>query len=507
MQHSLSFLLLASLAACAAPQPAPTAHGQSPSAALVSEASAEEASGQEPPTEPSEGAMSASLQSASAPLTAAQPPTQASHEPLAIWRDPNFQRRFAESYLAESEVEPTVTVVERDRLIEVRDAIAAEDLDEARALLARFRGEAASATFDFTLGNLDFQAEQLDAAGASYRTAVAKFPKFRRAWKNLGLVEVRQGHFEEAAAAFSRVIELGGGDALTYGLLGFAYLNEENQLAAESAYRLAILLDPKTDDWKMGLARSLFQQSRFQEAVSLTGAMIAKQPNRADLWLLQANAYLGQGEPLRAAENFELVDRLGAASVDSLNLLGDIYINAELFDLARDAYSRALSSDPGAYRERALRAANNLAARGALLETGAMLDAIQLAYADSLTPDEQVGVLRLRARLAVATGASEEELRLLEEIVALDPLDGEALLLLGMQAGRDGDYEHAIFYYERAAAIEAFEADAKVRHGQLLVGLGRYAEALPLLRRAQVVKPRANIQEYLEQVERVAQTH
>jgi len=484
MQHSLSLLFVASLAACVAPQTAPSA--PTPSLAV---------------------SIAASVQSASAPLVTAPRPKPASDGGLAIWRDPDFQRRFAESYLAESDVEPTVTVVERDRLIEVRDAIAAEDLAGAKALLARFGGEAVSATFDFTLGNLLFQDDELDAAGASYKVAVSKYPKFRRAWKNLGLVEIRQGRFDDAALALSRVVELGGSDALTYGLLGFAYLNEEDPLAAESAYRLAILLDPKTDDWKMGLARSLFQQSRFAEAVALTGAMIAKQPDRADLWLLQANAYLGQGEPLRAAENFELVDRLGAASVDSLNLLGDIYINAELYDLARDAYNRALESDPDAYRERALRAANNLAARGALDETGALLDAIALFYADDLTPEEQVGVLRLRARLAVATGANDEELHLLEQIVALDPLDGEALLLLGMQAGRDGDTEHAIFFYERAAAIEGFEADAKVRHGQLLVGLGRYAEALPLLRRAQVVEPRANIQEYLEQVERVAQSH
>lgn len=54
------------------------------------------------------------------------------------------------------------------------------------------------------------------------------------------------------------------------------------------------------------------------------------------------------------------------------------------------------------------------------------------------------------------------------------------------------------------ASLEAFEADAKVRHAQLLVKNGNYAEALPLLRRAQQIKPRDNIQAYLEQVERVA---
>ena len=34
--------------------------------------------------------------------------------------------------------------------------------------------------------------------------------------------------------------------------------------------------------------------------------------------------------------------------------------------------------------------------------------------------------------------------------------------------------------------------------------MGRYADALPLLRRAQEIKPREDIARYLEQVERIA---
>ena len=44
-----------------------------------------------------------------------------------------------------------------------------------------------------------------------------------------------------------------------------------------------------------------------------------------------------------------------------------------------------------------------------------------------------------------------------------------------------------------------------MRHAQLLVRDGRYAEALPLLRRAQAIAPRDNVQEWLEKVERYAQ--
>jgi cytochrome c-type biogenesis protein CcmH/NrfG len=107
----------------------------------------------------------------------------------------------------------------------------------------------------------------------------------------------------------------------------------------------------------------------------------------------------------------------------------------------------------------------------------------------------------------MAEGESTPEVvALLEEIVKLDPLDGEALLLLGKHYGKKQQADRAIFYYERAASIEAFEVEAKVRHAQVLVGMSRCAEAVPLLRRAQQVKPREEIARYLEQVERVART-
>jgi tetratricopeptide (TPR) repeat protein len=93
--------------------------------------------------------------------------------------------------------------------------------------------------------------------------------------------------------------------------------------------------------------------------------------------------------------------------------------------------------------------------------------------------------------------------KILEEIVRLDPLEGETLILLG-QFYATTDMEKAIFYFERAAALEAFEASAKLRHGQLLVKNGKYQEALPLLKRAYELKPREEVQRYTEQVERAA---
>ncbi len=427
-----------------------------------------------------------------------------SPELLAIWNDPAFQREFTQSYIAATDIEPKITEDERKRMLKVLELISGNKMDEAVTLIQKNLNDAASAVFDFTLANIHFQREQYDQAAAAYEVAVKKYPQFRRAWRNLALIYVRQNKHEQAVAAITRVVELGGGDAVLFGLLGFSYSTLENHLSAESAYRMAMLLDAKTADWKMGLLRTFFKQERFAEASAICKQMIAQTPDRADLWLLQANAFLGMNQPARAAENYEIVDRMGKSTLESLNILADIYVNSELYELAVNTYLRAIDKDPQGSPDRAIRAAKVLTSRGELEQANRLVQRVGEVYADRLETNTRKDLLKLRARLAVATGQSDEEASVLEEIVELDPLDGEALILLGQRAARSNDAAKAIFYYERAAKIEAHEADAKVRHAQLLVSQGQYASALPLLRSAQQLRPRDNVQTYLDQVERIS---
>lgn len=426
---------------------------------------------------------------------------------LKIWNHPEFQKEFTESYIAETEIEPRVTIDEREQMQEILDLISSDKMEEASKKLEKAKNEAASAVFDFTLANIYFQQEELDKAAETYQVAVEKYPKFRRAWKNLGLIYVRQSNFEKALPALTKVVELGGADAITYGLLGYAYFSVGNYLSSESAYRMAILLDPVTMDWKMHLARSLFKQEHFAQAAALCGRLVQEYPDRADLWLLQANAYIGLDKALKAAEIFELVDHLGKSNPKTLNTLGDIYVNKKLYELAADAYIRAMEQGAESEVGRAIRSAKILAARGALDETLKLIKRIESPdVSGELSKEDNKDLLKLRARIAVAEGSAKEEIEILKDIVELDPMDGEALLLLGQHCERQGDTEKAIFYYERAAGIEEYEADAKIRHAQLLVREGKYKEALPLLRRAQQINPRENVQKYLDQVERVSKS-
>lgn len=439
-------------------------------------------------------------------LVQANEQTYLSKAERELWNSPAFKKAFTESYLAETDIEPSVDQDEREKMLKVFDLIREDKLSEAAKLIEKNMKDTSSAVFDFTLANIHLQTDKLEEAAAGYENAVSKYPKFRRAWQNLGLIHVRNGEFEKAIRCLTKVIELGGNDSLTFARLGFSYLSLDNNLCAESAYRMAVLLDPDTIDWKILLAMSVLKQERYAEAVALFDHLITADPDRTDLWLYQANAYLGLNQPLKAAINYEFINRLGGSTANSLNKLGDIYVNQELYEAAVDSYIHALEIDPQGSTEHIIYVAKLLVYRGALGETKRLIEQIEILRGSNLSESDRKDLLKLRAQIAVAEGAGEEQIKVLEEIVELDPLDGQALILLGQHCNRSGDFEKAAFYYERAESLEKFEADAKVRHAQLLVGQGKYTEALPLLRRAQDLKPREDVQKYLERVERFAKS-
>ncbi len=432
---------------------------------------------------------------------------------LEYMNSPDFQKRFAESYIAETDIEPKLKEDEYKKMLKIIDLIDSDKTDEAAKSLEKEINDNSNPVFAFTLANIYFQKNDLDKADVYYEKAVSKYQKFRRAWKNLGLVYIRKGDFAKAIPALTKVIELGVNDALTYAQLGYAYLSMENNLCAESAYRMAVLLDPNTMDWKIGLATSILKQQRYGEAVSLFDNLIAAEPNKVDLWLYQANAYIGLNQPMKAAVNFEMIDQMGGSTINTLSKLGDIYVNQNLFSTAVDTYIRALEKEPKDNDEQAnrlshdIRVAKVLVANSAFDETKRFIESIEKLQEKSLSDADRNDLLKLRAQIAMSEGADEEQAKILEEIVKLNPLDGQAIILLGQYYERKGESEKAVFYYERAESLETFEADAKVRHAQLLVKQEKYNEALPLLRRAQQINNREDVQKYLDQVERFAKSH
>jgi tetratricopeptide (TPR) repeat protein len=169
---------------------------------------------------------------ASACASHAEPPT-ISDEVLAIWNDPGFQKAFVGSYGINADIEPRVTPEEVEILEKIRPLMGSvETLPKAESTLKKNLKPESSAMLDFTLANIQFQQGKLADALANYQVAVSttKFPSFRRAHRNIGLIHVREGRYEESIKAFTKMIELGGGDGYSYGLLGFAYASKQDGL-------------------------------------------------------------------------------------------------------------------------------------------------------------------------------------------------------------------------------------------------------------------------------------
>lgn len=430
-------------------------------------------------------------------------PVSADHPLAAIWNDPDFTRRMLGSYGFLSEAEPRLNAEEQKVYREKIVPLLREDPKRAIPELEKLIKPEASALFDFTLGNIRFQTDDLTNAITHFEAAIVKFPDFRRAQKNLGLAHIRAGNYEAAVKPLSRTAGLGGADAKTYGLLGFAQMNLQRYASAEAAYRQALLFEPEHVDFRLGLVKCQIAQANYDGALTVLDELIRQFPDRDNLWSLQANVFIQKEQPAKATVNFEMLRRLGKANASQLFTLGDLYLAQEIRDLALSAYREAIDKDAGANPGKALRAAELLVARGALPEAKQLFGKLKAA-AIPLTGNDELRLWKLEAKVALAAGESEQAAAVLEKVAERNPLDGEALLLAGDHYARSGQKEKAQLRYETAAKLEGFEADALLKQAQLKVQGQKYAEAVDLLRKAQKSKPRDNVQRYLERVEQLA---
>lgn len=430
-------------------------------------------------------------------------PAPADSPIASLWNDPEFARRLAGSYGFLSDAEPRMNPEEQQFYNEKLKPLLANDRTKAMSLVQSRVKPESSAQFDYLLGTLQFENGDLTNAVKQFEAALVKFPDFRRAQKNLGFALIRDGKYEDAIKPLTRTITQGGADGRVFGLLGFAYMNLGRYASAEGAYRQAVVLEPENVDFKLGWVKCSVATAKYDEALVLLDEMVQQYPDRENLWTLRANIYIQKEQPGKAAINLEMLRRLGKATPQTLFLLGDLYMSQEIRDLALASYLEAIDRDAGQNLTKALRPAQILVSRGAWPEAKALFAKIR-SVAGGLNTTDELKLLKLESKVAMGTGEGEKAIQTLEEIIQKDPLDGEALLLAGDYYARNAQPEKAEFRYDVASKIEAFQADAFVKQAQLWVQNRKYARAVEILKRAQKVKPRDNVQRYLEKVEQLA---
>ncbi len=426
------------------------------------------------------------------------------------WDNPDFVDRFLGSYGVRTDIEPKISESEAALFNELMAQVQNNQMPQAIAQLKAFLDantgaeEPPSAALPFTLANMLLQEGQVEDAIRYYVMSIKQFPNFLRAQKNLGLAYLQNQNYEEAIKLIVKSIELGEGAGDTYGLLGYCYLNLGQYGPALEAYRQATLLNPENKEWHVGKAETLMRTEQYKEAIATFEYLIGLDDSNDAYYTSLANAYIALGEPLVAANYLEILFRTSKPGTAVLNLLGDIYLNELMPSLALRPYMQAFNAEGTIDEARILRTSKALLQRGYYDEADTYIDGAEAYFKAKGTYDSsRSAFLNLRAELALGMGQNAEAAGILEQVIEVEPTNGNALLLLGNYYFSIGEYEEAEFYYDRASDISGVAREALIQSARLHVQNKDYQQAIDRLRRAQGIEYKQNVQDFLEAVESV----
>ena len=415
------------------------------------------------------------------------------------WDNPDFVDRFMGSYGVDTEKSPSLSRDEADVFRRVADV--GYKTSSAIEILRNAIDSDSSAAMDFALANFLLQSGDVTYAIESFTAAIRKFPNFGRAYKNIGLAYIQSRDYKKALPNLTKSLEILGGDGGLFGLIGYCHLNNENYGPALDAYKLALVFEPNSRDWRLGQLKALQNLGKYSEVENIIYNYIEEDPNEPEFWLQQANAFIAQKEYLDAAANFEVVKMLGGADSDMYTLLGDIYVNLDAPILALEPYTRALSTGE-VEPEDALKLAKILSRRLPANELEIFLTKISETYDDNLSQESSLTLLTLKAANALSMDDKVGAMEMLTEVVSRDPLNGGALLTLGSYYIQENELEKALDYYERASKVEAVKVDALLGATRILVKRGKYLLAINRLKEAQSIKEQYFVAEYINTLEK-----
>jgi tetratricopeptide (TPR) repeat protein len=105
----------------------------------------------------------------------------------------------------------------------------------------------------YELGRVQAVANTREAA-ASFQKVLELQPSFAPAFRELGLLAMKQQNYTEAAGQFDRAVELGLSDPTTYNFLGIAYSRTNRLDLAVASYRRALAAKPDYAEAHLNLA-------------------------------------------------------------------------------------------------------------------------------------------------------------------------------------------------------------------------------------------------------------
>ena len=401
------------------------------------------------------------------------------------------------------EHEPTVTS-EESRILQEASRTAETDLDRAISTLKQAIEKDSSAALPYSLAAYYHRAGETEKAAQAYEQALERMEDFHQARLNLAQLRMQQADYKQAAEQLAMLLDSDySGKGKLWNLMGRCRLAQGQDVAAEGAYRNALIYLPDSREARTGLIKSLLDQGELGRARSLIEDELELDPLQGNLWKLLASAHIDAGENDKAIRKLECARRLGVADRDSLITLADLLLNEGYLSSALAIYREtAALEDPPAGR--LLDAARALASLGSTDEAVNLLDDLKTRDL-SLTTEQQAQATLLRAQVAELKGRMDEALTLYKQALKKVPMNGQALMSAGNILRSKGNLEEALIQYERAGRADPdLKARALVRQAQIAVDRAQYEKAVALLEESLTMESKDYVEDYLEQVREAA---
>lgn len=354
-----------------------------------------------------------------------------------------------------------------------------------------------SASMLYVIGHSYLALKRYLPAETAFKLALRPLPDHVRAHESLGMVYLRTGRYEEAREHFARAVELGRNTAHVNAALGYLDQKTRRYWAAANAFQKALVLDPDNRTALRGLLHALTETREHAKAKVLVEQLLRNEPDDPGLWLYRAHIALAADERAVAVASLETALRLGDASIENRQTCAALHLEsgniARAVDLLRGSAARGLEF---ALVDQALGWLENQSDWDGFRALSASVDRAVLSAV------EQSRLLTRLATLAVRDGNRRAATTVLQEALALDPANADALLALGQIYRAERDYGRAELLLRRASDYDAVRENALVARAEVAIAENNFEGAIAHLRNAVLGNPaRADLRRNIDVLE------
>jgi Flp pilus assembly protein TadD len=269
---------------------------------------------------------------------------------------------------------------------------------------------------NFNLGVILQGSKHLEEAVTHFRRALQFRPDWPAALVNLGNALKDQGDLDGARVHYSRALEIDPTDMPALNNLGSIAFLHKDYSEAQERYRAALALG--SEEARLGLANTLRDMGKVEEAIVLYDAILAHNPEVADAHYESAIAMEMAGNAMVARRRYSQAIERAQDHVPAMHRLAALLMSFGNNEGAEPLYKRILELTPGDFIARnnlgkiAVDSGNNTAGR-------AILERLREEAPDFAPAAWNLAQVELRAQRFVEAWAAYES-RLL-----VSPLDAD----------------------------------------------------------------------------------